>query len=455
MKKRTSTKRKGLSALLAMVMLIAGIFPNYALAAEPVMHDAAEGIDLYSTLSDEDLRIKAEVATCVAELFVRDMINTGTTDWDETTKPVNTVTMYDETGESPTAFSVELTDGYVVISAYIDVPDIILEWDDNTTPYYYESAAIPALQDANHETKIIYLGALDYYIDNGSNEVETVFGDKVERSSLTYSLDKVRSGKYISNEVYSFLSDTNPNIYAEYGIQVADEVAKNHKGQIIDDVIEYAKIVYGDGTWTCHDYANNWEKWVGNCTYNMVEHASGSGHDDTACCPIAITNLIMMHKQKKYNWTYTVDDYMNVFNNVKNMKFFLFFPYYTPGTGVTSLAAKDYVKAAFNKYGETSITIGNHGRFTDSNECTEISLTPVIETCKESNRLMLMYLYEGENHGYGTHYVVGYAYNRIQNPKQTALRTFVKIRDGDSTGPRYLDIYNFGDVSMYYDIILS
>lgn len=75
MKKRTSAKMKNLSVLLALVMLIAAVFPNYALAAD----SPNDGIDLYSTLTDEDLSINAEVATCVAELFVKDMIATGTT----------------------------------------------------------------------------------------------------------------------------------------------------------------------------------------------------------------------------------------------------------------------------------------------------------------------------------------------------------------------------------------
>ena len=50
-----------------------------------------------------------EAAPYVAEFFIRDMIATGQTAWDETTAVVNTVTMYDETGETPTAYSVELT----------------------------------------------------------------------------------------------------------------------------------------------------------------------------------------------------------------------------------------------------------------------------------------------------------------------------------------------------------
>lgn len=56
----------------------------------------------------------------------RDMTATGTTVWDETTEPVNTVTMYDETGETPAAYSVEFWKKIIIISQQRRLLNLVL-----------------------------------------------------------------------------------------------------------------------------------------------------------------------------------------------------------------------------------------------------------------------------------------------------------------------------------------
>ena len=56
---------------------------------------------------EDAVHVTAEEAGYIAELFIADMIESGTCCWDENTAVVNIVTLYDETGTSATAHTVE------------------------------------------------------------------------------------------------------------------------------------------------------------------------------------------------------------------------------------------------------------------------------------------------------------------------------------------------------------
>ena len=147
-----------------------------------------------SNFADEDFFISEEVAGHIAELFIADMVETGLTVWDEDTAVMATVPMYDETGENVTAYSVEATEGYVVVSAYLDVPDIIFEWSDETAPLYSKFEAAPSrLQSEKSDAKIVYVGTLGYFYDNGGETLLDVEGTKVQRDYVENSLEELRS----------------------------------------------------------------------------------------------------------------------------------------------------------------------------------------------------------------------------------------------------------------------
>ena len=81
-------------------------------------------------VTQDDLLISEGVASWIDRFFVDDMISTSSVQWDETTELVSVVPMYDVDMVSYTAFYCEFTTGYVIVSAYADVPSIILEWSD-------------------------------------------------------------------------------------------------------------------------------------------------------------------------------------------------------------------------------------------------------------------------------------------------------------------------------------
>ena len=91
----------------------------------------ATDIKLSVPITTNDLFVSQEEAYYIALLFIKDSIHTGLTVWDENTTIKNSVIMYDETGnDSITAYTFELTSGYVVVSAYLGVENIVLEWSD-------------------------------------------------------------------------------------------------------------------------------------------------------------------------------------------------------------------------------------------------------------------------------------------------------------------------------------
>lgn len=64
-----------------------------------------------------------------------------------------------------------------MVSAYLDIPSLILQWSDIGKPVY-ESA------ERNSEDQVVYLGALDYYIDSDEKTLETIGGETVSRSEV-------------------------------------------------------------------------------------------------------------------------------------------------------------------------------------------------------------------------------------------------------------------------------
>lgn len=153
--------KKSLCTLLSLVTCLTMVsFP--VSAKEPARYTITPevaGTETAVVLTDNDLSINEEVAEYIAQFFVEDMMATGQTTWETEPTLVETVPMYDENGEDITAYTVELSNGYVVVSAYIDVPNIILEWADEAEPVY-SLIDVPL----SNTGKIVYTGALNYFV---------------------------------------------------------------------------------------------------------------------------------------------------------------------------------------------------------------------------------------------------------------------------------------------------
>lgn len=124
--------------------------------------------EAYASLTEEDLFISEEVAINIAQLFINDSIAVGEmVSWDESTEITNVVVMYDETGtDTVTAYSFELDNtkgynGYIVVAARLDAPNLILEFADAAEPLY-------TVLDLNEEYQVVYLGPEYYYMDSVS-----------------------------------------------------------------------------------------------------------------------------------------------------------------------------------------------------------------------------------------------------------------------------------------------
>ena len=142
-------KRKLLSCLLSLVLVTSLL---------TVSASAVNDSSLSSTTSSTS--IPENVAEIIAGYFIQDMLSMPDITWSEETSIVNSQTMYAPDGEI-SAYSFELQtngndNGYVVVSAYPDIENGILEFSDESTPVY-ESFNL----DANDV--IIYTGNLNYF----------------------------------------------------------------------------------------------------------------------------------------------------------------------------------------------------------------------------------------------------------------------------------------------------
>ena len=153
--------------------------------------------------------------------------------------------LYDATGEAVIGYSVELDQGYVVVSAYVDMPSLILEWSDTAIPLYEEF-------NVTNVEKVLYINTLEYYCADKTRTLYTIDGVEVSSEGLTNTLVEMRDVSNIdANVLDSIVSMKEEN---EYGLMPYDDTA----GGVITDPFTYAKNVYG-GTWTSNEWANNWE----------------------------------------------------------------------------------------------------------------------------------------------------------------------------------------------------
>lgn len=167
---------------------------------------------------------------------------------------------------------------------------------------------------------------------------------------------------------------------------------------------------------------------------------------EEACGPIAITNMIKMYG-KKYNDSVIKDlSNLTIFNNIKDIShtyLLMTFYYYESGRGVYADEVVDYTKAAFQKYGKSVSASG----------LKTLTFTNSIATLKSSNKLMYLCLYKSDSlNPYMHHMAVGYAYTRLKSTSQPLAKTFIKMCDGISPLPRYLDV-SLLSTSQYVEII--
>lgn len=461
MKKRMTEKRM-LALILSLVMVV-GITchvsalepsPSAAPAPESSANDGTgdgttnqEKLDELG-LEEEDFFITDEVARYIAEFFIRDMKATGNTIWDDNTSIVEIVPMYDETGENIVAYSAELTEGYITISAYIDMPSLILEWADEATPIYEEmKQEAPVAYSADSSgPKIVYLGGLDYLLDDGDDILETVDGIEVFRSELSEGLSEYRDVDNVKEEAIDNLIQAKEE--AAVDNLIVPYAGENTPGGYISNVFTYAKNVYG-GTWKSYSWQNEWQDAEKSITsysgYKFAVTGDFPGKPGV-CGPTAITNIIRMYGHQyndyltKYSPTQWIFDQVMAANDASGCE------YYPAEGGTPPETTGDFIIDSFRNCG---ITVSTYGYY-DANIYN-------IKNATTANRLMYLILPYESGAPYWNHAVVGYAYNVICEEAQPArpTKSFLKIADGHNKTGRYLAIDSKLATYEYLEVYFS
>lgn len=412
------------SFILALVMLLSVTFPAGATEA-PTPPDNGE-----VSLEPDDFYIPEEAAAYIAEFFVEDIAASGNSAWTSDTKVLNTVTMYDETGLAPSAYSVELTQGYVVVSAYADVPNLILEWADDGAPVYSEAPIEP-------EEEIIFTSPLDYYVTDGET-VETFQGEEVDAEQIPTVLQDSRDIENVGEvlletiveEKTEWLENNEAVAYAGRGVNT-------NPGDYVTDVFAYAKSAYDkSGTWECSAWKNYWEDYK----YN-IRDIDLPGYKN-ACGPIAITNIMKMYGARYNSTPANTLNRMSgseIFHSIKGLMRTTWEPYWYNGIGLDSFHAAEYVQAAFKKYGKNDLITSGLKTLNAAN---------ALNTLAYSNKLMMIKLSGSDTQPYVyPHWVVGYAYTTLKNSISRDAKTFVKLCDG------HYD-YNVNSENRFVDVFL-
>lgn len=413
-----SRRKRVISLLITVVMLVTMLtVPTSAVEVER-----------------DELFITEEVAYYLAEFFVRDMVDTEQTIWDENTSIEDTEIMYDETGEKVNGYTFKLTDGYVVVSAYLDVPNIILEWADEAVPVYEEA-------EVDEDNKIIYLGTMDYYIDDGEQCLKTIQGDEVPRDELSNTLEEMRDENYVEDGLLEELDD----LVEAPSTGITTFVANNRPGGFITDPYAYAKYLHG-GSWVVNNYSNEWESYTNFAVSKDAITSSGT-LSLLPCGPIAITNIIKMVGRRHGISSINADNSTAVFRKVLLANSGVNNGYYSPNgsiIGADRLKAAPVIKMAFDLYGESVIVS------TQQN----LNYSRMIASLNKSNCLMYLSFNASSNHAYERHAVAGYAYTRIRKTDYSKYMAFIKIADGENYGARYIELETIAAANgQYYEVI--
>lgn len=405
-------KRK-LKRIVGLVLSAVLLLSSTAL---PVSAEENPGEVGKNSIAEDIYFLPEEVATEIGRLFLEDMKKEEYTTWNEDTEVVSTTPLYAEDGETYNAYCIEFTRGYVVVAAHADVSSPILEWSDTEEPYY------AGMEKQRSTQKIVYLGALDYLVDNGSDTLVSPIGEEVSRDELVNRIEERRDEKYVNEETAEAIAEITSND----GKRSIPDI--NTLGGYISNPFVYAKNVYG-GTFYNVNWANHWDQYFGD-TKNFAVQTDFAAHE-LNCCPTAITNMIKMYGDK-YSPTIKSMKYSEVYSKVMSVSADCYFKegVSDPAMGGTPIAkATEFVIKSFEVFGIFNL------RPEDS---VLINYQNIIKAFSSPQNLTLICTQTSSRHPYGPHALVGYAYTRICNDK--IYRAFIKVCDGISRRGRYVEI---------------
>lgn len=302
----------------------------------------------------------------------------------------------------------ELTEGYVIVSAYLDSSSVIPEWSDTAEPLYSEF-------DTTDGEKVLYLGLYEYYKDCGEDDVADLYGNFVERNSLENYVTASRSAENLPD-----------NVTAVFEALYASEVST--ASSAITDPFEDAEDNY-IGPFVCSDYVNIWEEYV--------EFVTTSDFSDTNHCgPTAITNMVLAYGNR-YPDLISFDTSESVFYNVAEIGYE---NGYRSNDGTTYRSTIDeYIVDVFASY-DVEATIDKQGTSNYNDISSELA------------EGTLIYISLINHDTYGNHGVMCYAYTRLISETTGWYKTYLKVADGWYHSGRYIDLASAED-SLFTAVI--
>lgn len=380
--------KKKMLALVLSVAIMAGLFIVPANAVN--IEDAGASA-----------RIPKNVAEIIASFFISDFQSMPDTTWTAETKIADVVTMHDVDG-SISAYTCELETagteaGYVIVSAYPDAENVILEFSDVAAPLYDKF-------DIQEEDSIIYTGTLNYFLAVDSDQLLTVDQFTIDR-----------------DEVPTPLAD-NFDAISRTGVQPL-----NGANYPISDPFEWATAVYG-GTFTAIDWKNPFEN---SCTYRT------SGEFRTingityykSCGPTAITNLIELVGISNNYTTVMSKKPWEIFQTVARLGIDkgYYVNSYTNLGGTPDDTTPNYIRDAFRAFGITVSTTST----------TNVVYSKVKAAIDGYKPIYIATAYDHAYEYYQNHAMMAYAYTRIKNGAGR-IKDFMKVADGQNFAGVYV-----------------
>ena len=404
--------------------------------------------------------VSANDAAAIALSFVSDNVNldASNTAWTKNTKIKDVVTLYDANGNI-TAYNVDLCknngskgdQGYVVVSAYDTLDDLVTEYSDTAAPVY------DTLNPQNGD-KILYAGTLDYYKEDSKGNITNLDGNKVNKSDVQNSFKNMKNNSNKAKNDKTIKSAKNNEAMAnnvEKGnLDDSQEVSTvsttgdnfalpgsgtSSDGTIIDPA-GWASGQFG-GTFTSIESLNPFENY---CSYYTMDYFSANKHVvvngvdyGTNCFPTSMVNLMFIYKWMGRISLPSQQDTYNAAAQiaVRDSVYSYNIPMST-GLGYINNAIVD----TFKNYGYTiwcSYVQIDNNNYTNTYNYARSYIN--------AGHPMSIYIQQGSTvYGNGgAHEVVGYAYTRFQSAQTGNLSSFVKIMDGWNSSGRYLSLSDY------------
>ncbi len=398
--------RKVFALIFSAVLILGTVCPAYATSTDTTVSNN-------NVLNDVDLTISEEVAYYIAEFFLEDAVLLSDVRWTSDTIIEDCVLMYDA-DDNISAYTFELSSGYIVVGAYIDLPSYILEWSDSADPCYYDLN----LSNTEH---VVYLGALDYYKVSENGIFQDVLGNTVDYSELIFKLNENRSLDNIPTSIMQAL---------------LDDLSTSSTNSTISDPYTYAANLYGGTFTTSSTGATGWSTYIKRYKTSSFTTTSSGTTVKNHCGPVAITNIIASIRSRKGLSSITSS---TLFSTVA--EYGLSNGYYTVSGGTPNSTANTYIKACCSNY---SITVTLSSK-----------LTATFSNIKSrSGSKTLLYVMLSNNSTYGNHAVVAYNWLTLMNASSVTLN-FAEVADGWSSSARYLDISTFTSSDTFYAVTYS